>query len=162
MSQAFADKYGEGPKTTSPELREFLQRPGDHDEEGNIVYTTEQAHKDQTDINKIIDRFDKEGLIKGVQKFEGKFGDFTGIDFKTMQDQVAGAKSQFEALPSEIRARFENQPYKLLEFMDDPNNREEAIELGLIRKEWTEETDGLGEHVPEGGNIEKEGPKEAA
>lgn len=40
--------------------------------------------------------------------------------------------------------------------MEDPSNRDEAIELGLIDKNWTENTDGLGEHVPEGQNVKKQ------
>lgn len=156
MSQEYANKYGEGEPTTSEEMREHCQRPGDREEDGNIIYTTEQAHKDQCDINKIIARYDKTGLITHISKFEGRFGDLSGADFTEMAQQVAHAKSMFEELPSSIRNRFDNDPGKLLAFMDDEGNRDEAIELGMIREEWTEETDGLGEHVPDGGNIEKD------
>lgn len=155
MSNDYAKKYGEAKPTTSAEMREYCKRPGSHDEDGNIQYTTEQAHKDQCDINKIIKRFDRTGLITHISKFEGKFGDLSGVDFQTMQNQVALAKNMFEELPSEIRARFNNNPADLLGFMDDPRNRQEAIDLGMIREEWTDESDGLGEHVPEGENVPK-------
>ena len=49
-----------------------------------------------------------------------------------------------------------NMEGELLHFMENPENRQEAIELGLINQAWTEETDGLGEHVKEGDNIKKE------
>jgi len=155
MSKAFAKKYGNG-KYTKKNMRDWCKQPGRVDKEGKIIYFTEQAHKDVCDVNKIIAKYDKQGLITHVSKFEGKFGDLSGVDFKMMQDQVAGARSMFEALPVEIRNEFRNDPANLLSFMDDESNRKKAIELGLIRNDWTENTDGLGEHVNEGENIVKD------
>lgn len=159
MSIDYAEKFGSPPPTTTAEMREYCKRPGNHDEDGNIVYVTEQAHKDQCDINKIVARFDKTGLITHMSKIEGKFGDLSGADFTKMSQQVANARSMFEDLPSNIRARFENDPGKLLEFFEEPKNRDEAIELGLIKESWTDESDGLGEHVTEGQNVEKNEPE---
>lgn len=158
MSGAYYDKFGDA-VISKEEMRKWCQRPGKHDEDGKIIYTTEQAHKNQCDINKIVARFDRDGIITHVSKFEGRFGDLSGTDFKQMQDQVAGAKTMFEALPSGLRARFDNDPVNLLSFMDDEENRQEAIDLGMIREEWTDESDGLGEHVPEGENVKKEPEK---
>lgn len=147
MSIAFREKYGTE-KVDKAEMRKWCQRPGKYDANGPI-YFTEQTHKKECDINYIIKKYDKTGLISHVSQFEAKFGDLTGQDFKTMQDTVASAKSSFEVLPSEIRKQFDNSPEKLLTFMEDPENRDKAIELGLINKHWTAETDGLGEHVLE-------------
>lgn len=136
-----------GIPTTTPEMRIFCQRPGRTDENGNIVYFTEQAHKDTCDINLIIKKYDKTGLISHISKIEAEFGNMTGLDFQESQNKILRAMAMFNALPSKIRNRFKNNPAKLLEFMDDANNREEAITLGLIRNDWTAETDGLGEHI---------------
>lgn len=135
------------PKKEQMTMRKFCQRPGRKDKMGNNIYMTEQAHKDTCDINKIIERFDRDGIISHVSKFEGKFGDLSGADFKEMMDQVTNAQSLFDELPVNIRNRFENSPEKLLTFMDEPGNRQEAIELGMIRESWSEAVDGLGEHV---------------
>lgn len=137
------------PILTDNVMRVHCQRPGKRDYEGKIIYFTEQAHKNICDMNQIIKKYDKTGLISHVSKIEAKYGDLTGMDFKNMQDKVAGAKSMFNDLPSEIRKRFQNSPQKLIEFMDDASNRDEAIKLGLINPMWTEETDGLGigEHI---------------
>lgn len=153
MSQARADhiknlKPGKDPIP----MREWCQRPGKLDGDGNLIYRTEQAHKNQCDVNRIIEKFDKNGIITHVSKFEGKFGDFTGIEFQTMQQQVALAQNMFNELPPDIRAEFENNPRNLLTFMENPDNREKAIKMGLISERWTPETDGLGEHVKEGQN----------
>lgn len=151
MSKEYRDKIEKGEMI---DMRVWCQRPGRKDKSGNNIYTTEQAHKDICDVNKIIRKYDKDGVITHVSRFEGKFGDLTGSDFKEMQDKVLEAKRMFGELPSEIRNRFQNSPYLLLEFMEDQDNRKEAEELGLINVRWTEETDGLGEHVKEGENVE--------
>lgn len=148
MSKEYREKQPES-------MREWCKRPGKVDEKGKIQYFTEQAHKKECDINNIIKKYDKTGLITHVSKIEAKFGDLTGRDFKVMSDKVAQMNSAFELLPVEIKKEFEQSPAKLLEFMENPDNRERAIELGLIDRDWTEETDGLGEHVLEGGNVKK-------
>jgi len=154
MSKQYVETIGKASApTTSAEMRIHSSRPGKQDEEGNPIYFTEQHHKKECDVNLIIKKYDKTGLISHVSKFEGKFGDMTGIEFQTMQNKVANAKSMFNELPAEIRKEFNNNPKNLLEFMENPANRPKAIELGLIDSQWTEETDGLGEHVKEGENI---------
>ena len=146
MSDAYLKKFGKK-RCSKKQMREHCQRPGTTDEAGNLVYTTEQHHKNECDVNQIIRKYDKTGLITHITRFEAKFGDLSGHDFKTMQDQVAAAAVMFQALPSEIRNKFDNNPADLLTFMDNPNNRKAAIEMGLIRAEWPESQDGLGEHV---------------
>jgi len=155
MSIAYAEKYGTE-KISKEEMRDWVKRPGKHDEDGKPLYTTEQHHKKECDINCIIKKYDKTGLINHVSKFEAKYGDFTGMEFSNMQNIVANANSAFQELPAEIRSRFKNNPKNLVEFMEHPENREEAIKLGLIDEKWTPETDGLGEHVKEGENVKKE------
>ena len=155
MSNAYCVATGNcGEPTTSSVIRELCKRPGKRDENGPI-YFTEQSHKNQCDINKIIDKYDKTGIIKHVSSFEGKFGDLTGVDFKMMQDKVANARSMFQELPSNIRKEFDNDPGRLLEFMENPDNRKKAEELGIVDKAWTEESDGIGEHVKDGKHVKK-------
>jgi phage internal scaffolding protein len=155
MSLEYAKKYGDE-KVSKEVMRDWCKRPGKKDKNGKNIYLTEQAHKKETDINLIIQKYDKTGLISHVSSFEGRFGDLTGLEFKEMMDKVTNAQSMFNNLPAEIRKEFDNTPEKLLTFMENPENRQRAIELGLIDSEWTEATDGLGEHVKEGENIKEE------
>jgi phage internal scaffolding protein len=155
MSHAYYMKF----KDKAPneqEFRKWNQRPGKMNKKGEPIYFTEQVHKDACDINKIIDKYDKDGIITHVSNFEAQFGDLSGAEFKEMMDKVVDASNLFMDLPAHIRNEFNNSPEELLTFMDDPDNRDKAIELGLIRNTWTPETDGLGEHVKEGENVEKE------
>jgi phage internal scaffolding protein len=49
-------------------------------------------------------------------------------------NRVIAAQDEFEALPAQIRARFDNDPANLIEFLENENNRPEAEELGLVEK----------------------------
>ena len=137
-------------KKSKVNMRLWCQRPGKQLDDGKPLYFTEQAHKDECDVNLIVAKYDKTGIMSHISRFEAKFGDFTGMDFQNMQNQIRGATEMFNQLPAEIRKRFDNSPGMLLEFMEDPNNRDEAIELGLIHGDTDPTKDGLGEHVKEG------------
>lgn len=156
MSKAYRELTGqEMPVVTTVEMREHCKRPGMVGDDGKPLYTTEQGHKKECDINHIIAKYDRTGLISHISKFEGQFGDVTGPDFKDAMDLVTRSQAMFNQLPVDIRNYFDNSPEKLLGFMDNPDNRSKAEELGLIDKRWTLETDGLGEHVKEGENVLK-------
>ena len=47
----------------------------------------------------------------------------------------SGSISGFEALPAETRAFFDHKPANLVEFMNDPDNVQDAINMGLIELE---------------------------
>lgn len=134
-------------RIVSESMRKHCQRPGKRDSQGKMLYKTEQSHKKECDISHIIKKYDKTGLLTHVSRMEARYGDVSGADYKAMADQVAKAKSDFELLPGKIRKYFQNDPGKLLEFMENPANREKAIELGLISKKSDPDKDGLGEHV---------------
>lgn len=148
MSKEYREKSGkENDASTTPAMREHCSRPGKRNHDGTIQYFTEQQYKDTCDVNKIIQKYDKHGLITHVSSIEAKYGDMTGADYKTAMDLVVNMRTMFNELPSEIRKRFDNSPEKYLNFMEDPANRKEAIDLGLINPNWTDNTDGLGEHI---------------
>ncbi|QCQ85129.1 internal scaffolding protein [Blackfly microvirus SF02] len=94
---------------------------------------TQQHFQDETDINNIMAKFAKTGLVDHVNNIQGAYGDFTTVqDYQLHLDQVMAADAAFMALPSSIRRRFDNDPSHLLAFIADPRNRQEAIDLGLI------------------------------
>jgi phage internal scaffolding protein len=94
----------------------------------------QQHFKEECDINTILQKFSITGLLPEAP-LSPRYGDFTGIgDYHTALNRVMAAQDEFEALPAQIRARFENDPFKLIEFLEDENNRPEAEELGLVEK----------------------------
>ncbi len=92
---------------------------------------TKQSFKDETDINTIMARFQKTGMLEFVNKHEPQYGDVTALDFQSSMERVATSREMFAELPSKVRDRFENDPAKLLEFLDNPENKAEAVLLGL-------------------------------
>ena len=148
MSKLFREKNNvEMKKVTSAKMRKYCQRPGSTLKNGRPAYFTEQNMTKECDVNEIIKKYDKQGLITHLNRIEAQFGDMTGMDYKESLDLVIKVKAEFDQLPSEIRKEFSNDPAKYLEFMENPENRDRAIELGLIDQAWSEDMDGIGEHV---------------
>lgn len=97
-------------------------------------HLAKQEFKKESDINFIAERFGLTGEIPEVLQLP-QYGDFSGIyDFQTAQNTVIEARRQFMTLPAKMRDRFANDPQKLLEFLDNPDNRDEAQFLGLVKK----------------------------
>jgi len=95
---------------------------------------TEQHHKKRHDVNRIIAKYKKTGIIDQQMK-NGFYGDFTGSqDFQHAVNRINDANNDFAMLPSHIRERFSNSPAYLLDFISNNDNYSEAIALGLVKK----------------------------
>lgn len=94
----------------------------------------QQSFKDDADINVMLERFQVTGIMpQGV--LMPTYGDFTGVvDYRSARDAMLKAEQSFADMPANVRARFDNDPQKFLEFCADSNNREEAARLGLVAK----------------------------
>lgn len=93
---------------------------------------TLQSSLAECDINTIVAQNERTGLLTHVNRAIPHFGDFgTSVDFHTAQNYLTEANNAFMGLPAELRAKFENNPGKLLDYVSDPANIEEAVQLGL-------------------------------
>ena len=93
---------------------------------------TQQHQKDQADINYIIEQFNVTGVLP-TSPISPQYGDFSGIgDYQSALNAVMAMEDEFMSLPAQVRARFENDPEKLMDFLSNENNRDEAIKLGLV------------------------------
>lgn len=93
-----------------------------------------QSFKDECDINRIMAKYQKTGLVTWLNDRAPQFADFTQIDFQECMNTVAQAKEMFAQLPSQVRKRFSNDPQELLAFMERDENYDEALKLGLVVK----------------------------
>lgn len=98
----------------------------------------QQHFKEECDINTIVERFGITGEMPQVQNLPA-YGDYTGIfDFQTAMNAIRQAEEDFMAYPAKIRARFDNNPQRFLEFCDKAMTDKDSIEfiegkrLGLI------------------------------
>ena len=94
----------------------------------------QQHYKEECDINTILQKFNITGILPEAP-LSPRYGDFSGIsDYHTALNRVIAAQEEFEGLPAQIRVRFDNDPAKLIEFLDNDANRQEAEDLGLVEK----------------------------
>ena len=94
---------------------------------------TRQEFAKEGDVNEIMRKYAAGLAPIPSGSRPPQFGDFSnGLDYQAMLDKLNKAREEFEALPSRIRDRFGNDPAKLLEFLSDESNRDEAIKLGLV------------------------------
>jgi len=91
-----------------------------------------QSAKDESDINTIVRKFGLTGELPNDLKMP-QSGDFTDVpDFHTAMNMVRSAQEEFLRVPAEIRARFSNDPQRLMAFLEDDSNRDEARKLGFL------------------------------
>ncbi|QXP08116.1 MAG: internal scaffolding protein [Arizlama microvirus] len=94
---------------------------------------TKQSFSQECDINVIMARFEKTGILSSENAQTPRYGDFSDvIDYDESLRVVMEADEAFMSLPAKVRARFENDPSQLIEFVRDPANVDEAVSLGLM------------------------------
>lgn len=95
---------------------------------------TRQEFVQEADLNNIMKRYAAGFPIPSGNRLP-MFDDFSNIpDFQKSFEIVSRADELFAALPSDVRERFRNDPRELLAFLQDENNRDEAVKLGLVKK----------------------------
>lgn len=96
---------------------------------------TQQNAKDECDINLIVERAKRGAVVEHVRSAAPMYGDFTSIptDLRDCLNVVRQANDLFMSLDAVVRRRFDNDPAKLLDFLNDAGNRDEAIKLGLVK-----------------------------
>ena len=101
---------------------------------------TQQQFKEESDINTIVDRFMKSGVLPTPTNMP-QYVDYEGVfDFQSAMNAVRAADENFMRMDAKIRARFNNSPQEFLEFFANPENTQEAIRLGLAIPQAVAET----------------------
>jgi len=120
----------------------FIRNPYNYDtnaasNESSLVClepTKAQQHfKEECDINYVLNNFGVTAL--STTPLTPRYGDFSDVvDYHSALNAVIAAEDSFMALPANIRTRFENDPANLIDFLENPANREEAEKLGIVTK----------------------------
>jgi len=91
-----------------------------------------QEFQAECNVNTIVELFMK-GAPLPVQVHEGQFVDVSELgDYKTALETVMEAEQVFKTLPMAVKKRCENSVAGFLDFVNDPENKDEMIELGLL------------------------------
>jgi phage internal scaffolding protein len=94
-----------------------------------------QSLAKQCDVNHIVSRYQKTGVIDHFNKYQGRYEDLTiGVDYHTAMNKFIEAQDAFMSLPSSVRKKFDNDPATFIAFVSDPSNIDEMYEIGLARK----------------------------
>lgn len=143
----------QAPFTRMPWQRERLPK-GDFGES-----RTHQSFAESADINNIMKRYEKNGVIDHFNQYQGEYGDFTAVtDFHSAMNVVTNAQQMFMSLPAKIRSKFGNDPGNFLEFATDDANVDEMREMGLLPP-----ADHLDAEAEPGPRVDHEGhPRPAA
>lgn len=95
---------------------------------------TKQEFVDQCDINRIIKEFTITGQVSHIsaKAAQGAFIDLpAGLDYQESLNTMIRAQEAFMALPARIRQKFGDDPAQFLDFVADPKNAQELIDLGI-------------------------------
>lgn len=85
----------------------------------------------ELDVNQIIRRAQKSGILPGTD-VERVYADVSEAgDYHSAMNLVLAANTQFMSLDAEVRAKFDNDPAKFMDFVHDGKNAEEMVKLGL-------------------------------
>lgn len=94
---------------------------------------TKQSFKDECDINNVMLRYEKTGVLPPSTNRQPLYGDFTEVpDYQTALGIVYTAEDQFLQLPSQMRKFFNNDPAFMLAYIQDPKNKAMCQKLGLL------------------------------
>lgn len=93
---------------------------------------TQQQFAEECDINTLMQRFGVTGHFPPPKKIPLE-GDFSEAgDYHSAIRAVREADEAFMQLPSKWRVRFNYDPQQFMDFVHNPDNRDEAIKLGFI------------------------------
>lgn len=123
---------------------------------------TQQNMLQETDVNYILKKYEKQQILTHVNNYMGDYGDFSDVpDYKTGLERLMAAQDMFMSLPAVIRDRFGNDPGKYIEFATNPENLPELRKMGLAPPEAEAPKPQLVQVVepPEGGKPPSKKPK---
>lgn len=121
--------------------------------ECNDKSRTKQAFANECNVNLIMKKYTKTGLVAHLAKHKGSYGDLiNSLDYHESMNSLLEADQAFSSLPSGIRNEFQNDPASFLEFAQNPDNHDELIKMGLASSTGVYPKDEIkapGEPIPE-------------
>lgn len=99
-----------------------------------------QSFAAECDINTIMKKYEKTGLIDHRARYPGGYADVFNVgEYQEGLNQIRAAQEAFASLPAKVRRRFDNDPGAFVAFVENPENLEVLREMGLaLPKEPTE------------------------
>lgn len=117
---------------------------------------TVQSQKDDADINVIVRRFGLTGELPVNLKVpvSADYRDVDNFDLGVALRFVNDANRAFMQMPAHVRERFMNDPVRFVAFVENPENVDECVKLGLAVKKDVPAKPGPMEVVVVSGSTE--------
>lgn len=93
---------------------------------------TKQEFRQDCDLSNILSKYTRQDVLDHMVKHQGTFRTVSDMDFHQAMNTVKKAESMFAGIPAQIRAQFDNDPGKFLNFVSDSRNTEKLVEMGLV------------------------------
>lgn len=94
---------------------------------------TKQSDLAQTNIVELINSYQPGSDLTHIRSAIENYGDFTNLPtFHEAKVAIANAEAAFNSYPAAVRTRMRNSPGYFLEFMEDEQNVDEAVSLGIV------------------------------
>jgi phage internal scaffolding protein len=93
---------------------------------------TRQEFADDCDINNLMAKYEKTGVINHFNSGTPQFVDYSALpDLQNSLTVLADARAAFMQLPAHIRRDFDNDPVEFVNFASDKTNLNQLREWGL-------------------------------
>lgn len=95
------------------------------------VSLTKTSFAEELDVNNVIKKYNKTGILQKAHDFEGVYGEFHSYDLREAIEMVNKAQDLFLEIPSDVRRKFNNDPGAFIDFATNPDNLEQMREWNL-------------------------------
>lgn len=91
---------------------------------------TKQSHAAECDLNRIMERALKQGMLPPMSNQQGTYADVSEMgDFQVAHNKLRNASDFFHSLPASVRRQFDDSVKSFLEWSAEPANFAELAAL---------------------------------
>jgi hypothetical protein len=137
------------------DVREASEEAADIGDYGESM--TVQSQAEDADINVMMKRMHMTGQMPSNPRIPS-YGDFTHItDYRSAIEAIRNADAGFMEFPAEVRAKFDNDPQKLLMFASQEANASKLVEIFGGNPSVQRQGQSSSVNSPAGGNAQPAG-----
>lgn len=96
---------------------------------------TKQSFKDECDINRILNQFQRTGIVNHITQRQPQYLDLpSNVDYQSSMNTIIQAQQIFADLPALVRDHFQNDPARFLRAFSDEKQHDKLREFGFLRE----------------------------
>lgn len=96
---------------------------------------TIQSAAAECDINNILSQYRRTGIVNHVTQARASYEDLPdAVDYQASMHLLMDAQAAFAGLPAKVRDHYANDPLRLLQAIQDPQQLDQLRDFGILRK----------------------------